>query len=82
MQLCRVTGSTVATVKAPALRDFKLVRVRPEGEGGIEFVAVDPLGAGEGDLVLVALGTAARELEATAGAPTDATVVAIVDPTG
>ena len=30
--------------------------------------------------MLVALGTAARELEATAGAPTDATVVAILDP--
>jgi ethanolamine utilization protein EutN len=80
MQLCRVTGNAVATVKAPALGDFKLVRVRPEGKGGIEFVAVDTLGAGEGDLVLVAQGTAARALEATAGAPTDATVVAILDP--
>ena len=80
MQLCRVTGNAVATVKAPALRDFKLLRVKPEGKGGIEFVAVDTLGAGEGDLVLVAQGTAARELEATGGAPTDATVVAILDP--
>ena len=66
MQLCRVTRNAVATVKAPALRDFKLLRVKPEGKGGIEFVAVDTLGAGEGDLVLVAQGTAARELEATA----------------
>jgi ethanolamine utilization protein EutN len=80
MQLCRVTGNAVATVKAPALGDFKLVRVRPEGKGGIEFVAVDTLGAGEGDLVLVAQGTAARALEATAGAPTDATGVALLDP--
>ena len=56
MQLCRVTGNAVATVKAPALRDFKLLRVKPEGKGGIEFVAVDTLGAGEGDLVLVARG--------------------------
>jgi ethanolamine utilization protein EutN len=78
MQLCRVTGNAVATVKAPALRDFKLLRVRAEEKGAVEFVAVDTLGAG--DLVLVALGTAARELEATAGAPTDATVVAILDP--
>ena len=66
MQLCRVTGNAVATVKAPALRDFKLLRVRAEEKGAVEFVAVDTLGAGEGDLVLVALGTAARELEATA----------------
>ena len=69
MQLCRVTGNAVATVKAPALRDFKLLRVKPEGKGGVEFVAVDTLGAGEGDLVLVALGTAARELEATSRRP-------------
>ena len=53
--------------------------MRPEEKGAAEFVAVDTLGAGEGDLVLVALGTAARELEATSAAPTDATVVAILD---
>jgi microcompartment protein CcmK/EutM len=79
MQLCRVTGNTVATVKAEALTPFKLLRVTPADGGGSEFVAVDGVGAGEGDLVLVAQGTAARELEGTRGVPTDATVVAIVD---
>ena len=80
MQLCRVVGSTVSTVKAPGLAQFKLLNVRPEKGDGPEFVAVDGVGAGEGDLVLVATGSAARELEATRGLAIDATVVAIVDP--
>ncbi len=80
MQLCRVVGSTVATVKAHGLSDFKLLNVKPEKGEGSEFVAVDAIGAGEGDLVLVATGTAARALDATRDIPTDATIVAIVDP--
>ena len=75
---CRVTGSTVATQKADGLAGFKLLNVRPVS-GGDEIVAVDLVGAGEGDLVLVALGSAARELDSTRGVPTDAAVVAIVD---
>ena len=81
MQLCRVVGSTVATVKADGLSDFKLLNVRPERGEGPEFVAVDGVGAGEGDLVLVATGNAARALESTRHVPTDATIVAVVDPT-
>jgi microcompartment protein CcmK/EutM len=73
---CRVTGSTVATQKAEGLAGFKLLNIRP-ASGGDELVAVDLVG--EGDLVLVALGSAARELESTRGVPTDAAVVAIVD---
>ena len=80
MQLCRVVGSTVSTVKAPGLAQFKLLNVRPEKGEGPEFIAVDGVGAGEGDLVLVATGSAARELEATRGLAIDAAVVAIVDP--
>jgi microcompartment protein CcmK/EutM len=79
MQLCRVVGSTVATVKADGLSDFKLLNVTPARGEGPEFVAVDGVGAGEGDLVLVATGTAARGLESTRDVPTDATIVAIVD---
>jgi ethanolamine utilization protein EutN len=79
MLLCRVVGSTVATIKAPGLERFKLLEVRPDGGDRPGFVALDGVGAGEGDLVLVATGSAARELEATRGMPTDATIVAIVD---
>jgi ethanolamine utilization protein EutN len=79
MLVCRVVGSTWATVKAPGLERLKLLEVRPENGDRPQLVAVDGVGAGEGDLVLVATGAAARELEATRGIPTDATIVAIVD---
>jgi ethanolamine utilization protein EutN len=81
MQLCRVVGSTVSTVKVPGLAQFKLLNVKPERGDGPELVAVDGVGAGEGDLVLVATGSAARELEAARGLAIDAAVIAIVDPT-
>jgi len=79
MQLCRVVGSTVATVKAPGLADYKLLHLKPERGEGPEFVAVDAVGAGEGDLVLVATGSAVRELDGLRGVAADAAVVAIVD---
>jgi microcompartment protein CcmK/EutM len=79
MQLCRVVGNTVATVKAPGLADYKLLNVRPERTEGEEFVAVDAVGAGVGDLVLVALGSTVRELDGLRSVAADAAVVAIVD---
>ena len=54
MQRCHVTGSTVATQKAAGLTGFSLLTVTPVGGGG-ELVAVDLVGAGEGDMVLVAI---------------------------
>ena len=80
MLLCRVTGSTVVTVRARGMGGTKLLVVRPEGGGpASSFVAVDIVGAGAGDLVLVAQGSAARIPDATASVPTDATIVGIVD---
>jgi microcompartment protein CcmK/EutM len=43
-------------------------------------VAVDAVGAGVGDVVLVATGSAVRELDGLAGVAADAAIVAIVDP--
>jgi ethanolamine utilization protein EutN len=42
-------------------------------------VAIDTLGAGEGDLVLVTQGSSARLTESTKNMPTDAVVVGIID---
>jgi microcompartment protein CcmK/EutM len=84
MQLGRVTGSVVASVKAPSLTGSKLLLVEDAGadgspSGGAPFVAVDLVGAGEGELVLVTRGSpAARALESP-GAPVDAVIVGIVD---
>lgn len=80
MLVCRVVGSTVATVKAPGFANYKLLNVKPDGSEGPELVAVDAVGAGVGDLVLVATGSAVRELEGLAGVAADAAIVGIVDP--
>jgi ethanolamine utilization protein EutN len=79
MQLCRVVGSTVSTVKAPGLADFKLLNVAPAAGEGPELVAVDTVGAGVGDTVLVTTGSAVRELDGLRGVAADAAIVGIVD---
>jgi microcompartment protein CcmK/EutM len=42
-------------------------------------IAVDSVGAGEGEIVLVATGSSARQTEFTKNKPVDAVVMAIVD---
>ena len=86
MQLARVIGQVVATVKEPGLDSFKILVVQnidpaaPDDEAGTPpYVAVDLVGAGEGELVTVANGSAARVPKATANTATDSAVVAIVD---
>ena len=62
---------------------FKFLIVRPmDGEGhetGSAVVAVDAVGAGQGEVVLFATGSAARQTVATKDRPCDAVVMAIVD---
>ncbi len=82
MIVCRVIGQAVATVKTESLRAVSLMLVqRADNAGagaGDAFVAVDTVGAGDGELVLVAQGSAAREAVRVAG-PIDAAIVAILD---
>jgi len=83
MQLARVVGTVVATVKEARMRDLKLQVValldeRGRATGGYQ-VAVDAVGAGHGDVVLFAGGSSARQTALTDGKPTDATIMAIVD---
>lgn len=82
MRIARVIGSVVSTVKADGLTGAKLLVVAPLEEAGASapYVAVDTVGAGRGEVVLVATGTAARLAERQpSDAPVDATIVAIVD---
>jgi ethanolamine utilization protein EutN len=87
MRLGRICGNVVATVKAAGLVRYKLLVVRdvdaaaPLGVGGADgdYVAVDLIGAGDGDIVLVVHGSAARIDHGAGAVPTDAAVVAIVD---
>ena len=58
-----VVGNVWATVKDPTLTGLRFLVVQPftlEGESAETLVAVDPLGAGIGERVLVVFGRAAR----------------------
>ena len=83
MLICKVTGTLVATRKEPTLDGLKLLVVRPcdvKGEPtGAALIAADAVGAGLGEVVLIAQGSSARQTVATKERPVDAVVVAIVD---
>ncbi len=76
-----VVGSIIATRKNEKLVGQKLLIVRPleNMEARDEFVAIDNVGAGIGETVLVARGSAARVGCDLADAPVDAAIVGIVD---
>jgi ethanolamine utilization protein EutN len=46
---------------------------------GRTFIAVDPVGAGEGEIVLVVQGSSARFTEETKKLPVDCAIIGIVD---
>ena len=85
MQLATVVGQVVSTAKNPGLGSLTLLLVQDvdgvDGQPplGSPYVAVDLVGAGDGELVLVPKGSAARVAGATSQAPTDCAVVGIAD---
>lgn len=74
MRLGVVTGSVWATKKCPSLCGQILLRVRSEGT---ELIACDLVGAGEGERVILAFGSAARLGQE--GVPVDAAIIGILD---
>jgi ethanolamine utilization protein EutN len=85
----KVTGNVVATQKIKSVEGKKLLtieaynvttdkppKLKPTGRVAI---AVDILGAGEGEIVLVTQGSSARLTDSTKNLPIDAVVVGIVD---
>lgn len=83
MRIARVIGTATAPVKDPPLTGQSLLVVEPldvrGNVAGTHEVVTDTVGAGVGDWVLVAYGSAARQPSKTRGVPTDAAVVAILD---
>ena len=80
MIIGKVIGSVVSTRKDEALIGNKFMIVEPLDSMLYEksrFVATDNIGAGIGEVVLVAMGSAARI--STPNAPIDAAIVGIVD---
>jgi|SRR5579864_7900917 len=89
MFLARVTGSVVATQKVASMTGHKLLTVEPYRideqsrdrlvPTGRTFVAVDTLGAGLNELVLICQGSSARLTPETEKLPVDAVVIGLVD---
>ena len=83
MKIARVTGSVTGTVKDGRLVGQKLLLVDIIDASGAVLnpsqVITDTCGAGVGDMVLLASGSAARISPETSGAPTDETAVMLVE---
>ena len=89
MFIAKVTGSLVSTQKLDSMVGYKLLIVEPyrlEADKreslvttGRTFVAVDTLGAGEGDYVLIVQGSSARLTAETKEMPIDTVVIGLVD---
>ena len=89
MFIGRVTGNVVSTHKVKSMVGQKLLtveplRVDPQAHDklvgtGRTFVAVDLIGVGEGEVVLIVQGSSARQTEETAKLPVDTAIIALVN---
>lgn len=83
MYIAKVIGTIVSTKKDPQLIGKKLLIIAPmEGKDysrNIIEVAVDSVGAGIGEEVLVVRGSAARRIADGTDPPIDAAIVGIID---
>jgi len=89
MYLAKVIGSVVSSNKDEAMRGRKLMLVRPMlvdssnptkfKEGGNTIIAIDTVGAGEGEMVMFCQGSSARQAVGMKQLPVDAVITGIVD---
>ncbi|MDZ4817722.1 MAG: EutN/CcmL family microcompartment protein [Planctomycetota bacterium] len=89
MFVAKVIGSVVATQKVESMVGRKLLvvepyRLEPQGRDslvgtGRTFVAVDTVGAGEGEYVLITQGSSARLTPETKTLPIDCVIIGLVD---
>ncbi len=85
MQVARVVGQAVATVKHPSMQGWRLLLVQPLGTqeqaDGEPVLAIDHLGAGAGTRVIVTTeGAAVRELMKAKDSPVRWMVLGLCDP--
>ncbi len=84
MIIGRVVGTVVATSKHELLVGSKILVVqetKPTGEDieGKYYVAVDTVGAGPGEPVILTLGSSALKAYGNGDAPVDAAIIGIID---
>jgi ethanolamine utilization protein EutN len=87
--VAKVTGAVVATQKVASMTGWRLLvvepfRLDPASRKALKstertFIAVDTLGAGEGDFVMITQGSSARLTPETKNLPIDCVVIGIVD---
>lgn len=82
MDILTVIGTVVASQKVASLSGYKLLLVSdpdsPDSKAPA-LVAVDTVGAGEGERVIVVRGSSARAAAGLTDVPVDAVIVGIVD---
>lgn len=82
MYIGKVVGNVVSTKKEESLTGFKLMIVslihHKTQESMDEIVAVDLVGAGRGEFVLIVKGSSAR-VAVKKDVPVDATIIGIID---
>ena len=79
-----ISGSVVSTNKSETLKGLKLLVVMPLDtetlkEKGSPLVAIDAVGAGEGEVVICVSGSSSRQTAFTDGTPCDLAIIAIID---
>ncbi len=89
MFLAQVIGQVVSTKKDEQMVGSKLLLLRPQliddkdpskfKDGSNTIVAIDTVGAGEGDLVMFCQGSSARAAKGLKQIPVDAAITAIID---
>ena len=89
MFLAKVTGAVVSSQKAKAIVGQKLMVVEPYrldaknrdrlATTGRTFIAIDTIGAGEDEFVLITQGSSARLTPQTKDLPIDTVIIGIVD---
>ena len=83
MKIARVIGNIWATLKDERLTGLRFVVVQPVNEKDEKesemIVAVDPLGAGVGQNVLLVQGSTAVRALRNSELPVDAAVIAVVE---
>jgi len=84
MILARVRGNVVSTNKSEKLMGLKLLIVVPVDiesfdEKGAPLVAIDTVGAGEGEVVMCVSGSSSRQTALTDAKPSDLAITAIID---
>ena len=84
MQVAKVVGTVVSTNKSEKLNGLKLLLVQPmeietmTKKGGL-IVAIDTVGSGAGEVVMLVAGSSSRQTAITDSKPVDLSIVAIID---